>query len=66
MSTWEKMVVDAKDFGIKTLTFVEAVADRTLPEIISAIASIVAQLCSLGLPGSGVLLIEQGNLCQRH
>ena len=50
MSTWEKMVVDAKDFGIKTLTFVEVVSGRTVPEIIPAIASMYAQLRSLGLP----------------
>ena len=36
LSTWEKMVVDAKGFGIKTLTFVEVVSGRTVPEIIPA------------------------------
>ena len=50
LSTWEKMVVHAKDFGIRTLTFVEAVSGRTVPEIIPAIASMYAQLRSLGLP----------------
>ena len=50
LSTWEKMVVDANDFGIKTLTFVEVVSGRTVPEIIPAIASMYAQLRSLGSP----------------
>ena len=50
LSTWEKMVVDAKGFGIKTLAFVEVVSGRTVPEIIPAIASMYAQLRSLGLP----------------
>ena len=49
LSTWEKMVVDGKGFGIKTLTFAEVVSGRTVPEIIPAIASMYAQLRSLGL-----------------
>eukprot|EP00435_Cladocopium_sp_Y103_P023447 s854_g5.t1 len=49
-TVWHRMVDEAKNVGVKNLTFVEVMNSRSVKDVMPALARIHARLCALGLP----------------
>ena len=49
-TVWHRLVDEAKNVGVKNLTFVEVLNSRSVKDVMPALARIHARLCALGLP----------------